>query len=105
MRRQRKVTVPVGFDVSRLGWRERQVLGLCEQGLSLREMADRLGVSYETVKKAMQRLHRRFESYRRSSDYRRAVKEQEECLARSLAELYGGWMPRRSYDPVTNARG
>lgn len=89
VRRERRLRVPVGFDVSRLGWRERQVLAMYEEGLSLREIAGALGISYEAAKKALQRVERRFEGYRRSPEYRRAMEEQEENLARSLAHLYG----------------
>jgi DNA-binding NarL/FixJ family response regulator len=93
VRRERRLKVPVGFDVSRLGPRERQVLAMHEEGMSLGEIAERLNVSYEAVKKALQRVQRRFDRYRCSADYRRAVEEQEEYLARSLTRFYGGGLP------------
>ncbi len=94
VRRERRLAVPVGFDVTRLGPREREVLAAHQEGMSLREIAEHVGVSYEAAKKALQRVERRFERYRRSPGYRRAVAEQQEGLAVSLRELYGAALGR-----------
>lgn len=94
-RRSRRLTVPVGFDVLSLGPRERQVLAGLERGQSLRAIAVQSGTSYEAVKKAAQRLHRRFHAYMRSPEYKRALREDRhrivrrmEALVESLADLY-----------------
>jgi len=105
VRRLRRITVPVGFDVSRLGPRERQVLAMQEEGMSLGEIARRLDVSYEAVKKALQRAERRFERYRRSPEYRRALRENDEEVRRYLAELSRGRGLRRPRGPMLGLRG
>ena len=86
--REDAMLVPLGFDVSVLTDRQRDVLGLVQRGLTTGQIAEALGIKERAVRDVKYQLRKRFEAFRRSAAGRRARRRyREAAVAAALDAL------------------